>query len=261
MIAPFLALAALMPPDCHALAGADAFARQTRARWVLLGEPYHGTVEQPPAAVDLICAIIKAGRPVAVAIEHAASEQPMLDAYMASDGGPSARQALFKAVNWDPRFVDGKSSEAMLQFIDWLRVQHQWGNVTSVIAFDATEAEDSADRNMRMAVTLRAMGLGDREIIVVLTGSYHARKRVAQEKGEIVRSPAFLLPRSRTVSILIRNDGGNAWICQEQGCHVYPVGPRRHARRGLTMTPTPDGAFDGVLELGTGITASLPANR
>jgi hypothetical protein len=236
-------------------------ASRTQARWVLLGESHHGTVEEPQAATDLLCAMIRAGRPVSVAIEHAASEQPMLDAYMVSDGGAAARQALFKAWNWDPRYADGKSSVAMLRFIDWLRVQHQLGKVKSVIAFDAAEAQDSADRNMRMAVTLRAMDPGKGEIVLALTGGYHVLKRVAYEHGDIVRSPAFLLPQNRTVSILIKGGGGTAWACQEQGCHVYAIGPARKTRRGLTMTPTPDGKYDGVLELGAPETASLPANN
>jgi hypothetical protein len=263
MLSFYLAALALSPSGahpCRPLAGAAEFARTTTARWVLLGESEHGTVEQPWAAADLICALMRTGRPLIVAIEHPSTEQPLLDAYMASDGGAKARAALFASWNWDPRYADGKSSVAMLQFLDWLRVQRRLGRVRNVVAFDAGDSHGNADRNAKMTAALAALPLGTTGLAVALTGSYHARRTMPVENGAQVPVPGAALPRGATVSIVIRSRGGTAWACLREGCGIHSVGPGGGSKRGLAMQPTPDGLYDGTLDLGTGETASPPAN-
>lgn len=259
---PLLALlAASVSTPCHFLAGADDFAWHTRARWIILGESAHGTVEQPQAAIDVLCAFMRANRPIIVAIEHARVEQEGIDAYLGSDGSTGARAALFRGWNWNPAVQDGKASQAMLALFEWLRREHRAGKIKGVIAFDGWMTKDDADRNDQMAAILEAAKPGPRGVVIALTGSAHARKMVFHESGVTFAPPAVLLPRSRTTSILIRGNGGTAWGCGDQGCHAYPLDDVRHARRGLTMGPSADaGGFDGVLELGTLETASPPAN-
>ena len=266
-----LALAAAAALPCPALPGADAFARSTRARWVLLGESQHGTVEQPEAARGLICAFIRAGRPLIVAVEHPATEQPLLDAYMASDGSVSAKAALLRASNWSPDRADGKSSESMLALLDWLRIHHQLGQVDAVVAFDAAFVSAhsgpgltttlNSDRNAQMTTNLARLVSKPGGVVVALTGSYHAQVKMALDRGVPVPTPGAALPREARVSLLIQADGGTAWMCLEDGCGVHQVGRRHSAGRRLHLVPTRDGLYDGVIDVGGPETASPPAQR
>jgi hypothetical protein len=245
---------------CNRLPGASEFARKTKARWVLLGESHHGTIEQPGVAADFLCAIIKTGRPVTVALEYSSADQVLLDAYLSSDGGTAARSALFKAWNWQSDNADGKSSEAMLRLLDWLGLQRRLGRIQSVVAFDAA-AHGNDDRNRKMAAILQSIDPGKNGIIVALTGSYHAQRRTVLDRGAVISPPGALLPRGGTVDFVIHGKGGTAWMCQDGGCHVYSVPPSGTGKRGVRLAPTPDGEFDGVIELGTTESASPPADK
>lgn len=259
MIGILLALATASPPSCQPLVGANAFAQQTKARWIVLGESEHGTVEQPQAATDLICALIKTHRPITVAIEHSEIEQPLIDAFLASDGGYVAVLTLFQGTNWDTKRQDGKGSEAMLHLLDWLRVNVKAGRIRRVSAFDAASASDNADRNRRMARNLENLRPGNAEIVVILAGAAHAQGEAYGQGKNAFQPAAALLPPQETVRILIEGEGGAAFGCRNQGCRIYPVPPRMHFARGLRMAPSERG-FDGILELGTPETASRPAN-
>lgn len=260
MIALLFALATASIPGCGVLPGADDFARHTSANWIMLGELDHGTAEGPQAMINLLCAFIKTPRPITVAIEHSVIEQPLIDAYMKSDGGSVARLTLFQGTNWDPRYQDGKGSEAMLGLFNWLRVNYQAGYIRKVSAFDAGISNDNADRNRQMAKNLERLKFSDNDAIVILTGSAHAQRVEYRTKNIVFSPPGALLPKERTVSLLIEGEGGFSYSCEDSGCHVYPVDAGPHIAPGLLLKPTERG-FDGVLELGLKETASLPANR
>lgn len=261
MITLFTALAAATSFACQPLPGADRFARETTANWLFLGESHHGTIDGPQAAVDLLCALMNARRPLVVAIEHASPSQPLLNAYLTSDGGPAARARLFAGFNWDPDYQDGKGSEAMLGFIDWLRRQVQAKRIKEVIAFDGYMVSGNADRNRKMADALSSANPRGKAIVVALTGSVHAQRARYSSDRISFDPPGVLLPHDRTISILIRADGGSAWSCDKQGCGARSTDPSPAPTRGLAMKRTADGLFDGILEIGRPETASPPANR
>ncbi|WP_145206829.1 hypothetical protein [Sphingobium sp. B2] len=265
MIGFLLALVAASPPACQPLAGADALAQQTKARWIMLGESHHGTVEQPQAAIDVMCAFMKAHRSITIGIEHSTIEQPLIDAYLKSDGGFVAQTTLFQGTNWDPRYQDGKGSQAMLGLFDWLRRNVQAGRIRNVVAFSGSSVNGDAsvnidaDSNRQMAENLRAAQAANGGVVIALTGAVHAQKIEYTDTKRPFAPAAMLLPRDGTISILIEGEGGTTFNCEDQGCHIYPVAARPHVARALTMKPAEPG-FDGVLELGKPETASNPAN-
>jgi len=94
-------------------------------RFLILGE-IHGTKEIPALVADAACAISRT-RPVVVALEIHTRAQADIDAYLASDGGEAARNLLLDGPAWAIRTADGRSSQAMLDLIETLRVLRQEG--------------------------------------------------------------------------------------------------------------------------------------
>ena len=251
----FLTLAAASVA-CAPLPGATAIVARFDVRWLLVGEPSHGTSEMPLAANDLIC-IAARERPVVVALEYAIKNQPMINTYLQSDGGSKAHAAFLSAPMWDRDWADGKSSRAMFGLIEWLRVQHRLGRVKGVVAFDADIATDSADREQQMAKRLRAVNPGNGGLVVILTGSFHARKQ--KKEGYSYAPAASLLPPRSTLSFLIRNYGsGQSWSCRNGACGVQTEGSVGRPKRGLYFQTSANRAYDGALDLGVPPSASPP---
>jgi hypothetical protein len=253
-----MVLAAVLAPGCTPLPGADAVMRRTDIRTVMVGEEGHGTNEMPAAAADLICAAITHRRPVTVALEYARRNQRAIDAYLASDGGDRARDALLAAPLWDPDWADGKSSQAMLRLIEWLRIRHRAGQVAQVVAFDVDAAKRGGDRDRQMAERLATVAASPAGIVIALTGSFHARRHDDAQDPAHYTPAAGLLPPTSTFAIVIRGNGGRHWGCRQDGCGPQPVEPTGKSRRRLRLTPgQPD--YDAVLDLGVPVTPSPPA--
>ena len=256
-----LTAAALAPVTCDPPSGAQVLVSRRSLRWLLLGEAGHGTNEMPPAVADFVCAAAGSGRPLRIGLEYGARNQPALDAYMASDGGPGARSALLSASIWDPDWADGKSSQAMFALLEWLRVQHQAGIVTGVIAFDADVVSGGADREQQMAQRLQAMAPTKNGLFIVLTGSFHARTRLSDAETTPYPPMATLLPRAQTVSIRIQGFGGRKWACTEHGCGEQEADQSGATVRKLSLRATADGSYDGVYDLGVTVTPSPPVKQ
>src|SRR5262245_61858050 len=91
---------AVVPPCGPPILGLDDVVRP--GRFTLLGEQ-HGTREIPAFVGDAVCQAA-AGGPVRLALEISRSEQPRIDAYLNSSGGPSARAALLEGPFWHREF-------------------------------------------------------------------------------------------------------------------------------------------------------------
>src|SRR5690606_17198505 len=73
--------------------------------------------------------------PVIVALEQPGIDQPLIDAFLASDGGPDAVAAFLQAAMWNGPMKDGRSSEATLRLFDELRRMHAAGRIAAAVAF------------------------------------------------------------------------------------------------------------------------------
>lgn len=252
MIAVALALA-LSP--CPALPGAEALWATPR-RWIVVGES-HGTAEAPAAFGDLVC---RAGsrRPVVAAVEQPASDQPLIDAFMTSDGGEAARAALLKADMWTSR--DGRSSQAYLALFERLRLMVREGMVRRVVAFQPMwqgPSFDAAAYEAAMAKLLRDASPDAETRVVALVGNVHAMLREVHFGNKAYMPAAALLPRGETLTLNVSGNGGSAWNCTEAGCGAHDLGPQPQSYpRGIVLGG--DMPWSGVFHLGTATTASLP---
>src|ERR1051326_1106924 len=84
---------------------------------LLLGE-MHGTEESPAFVDRAACLAHKAGQPVTVALEIPVQEEPLISAYLSSQGGEKDRAALLRGSFWADPYQDGRRSKAMLGLIE-----------------------------------------------------------------------------------------------------------------------------------------------
>jgi hypothetical protein len=260
MLAALALLAASVAPQaCTTVDGADTLWAKQETRWVVVGE-LHGTNEMPGAFTNLVCLAARARGAVTVAVEYPADLQPVLDAWLESDGGDAARTALLAGPFWRSPQQDGRTSVAFVHMLDRLRIMHQAGVVKSVRAFDVpSDGSDQRDRNAAMADRLTKIGVAARGLILVYVGDYHAIIHEMPSPRGPVRPAAFLLPAGKRISVDIVGSGGTAWNCQMQGCHRYDFRPTPTGPARIAPDPGYDDRYDLIYRLGTAFTAADPA--
>lgn len=251
MLGPILAAA--LAAGCDAPAGAERLWTDPERRILFIGEP-HGTAEIPALTAALLCAAQRPGRPAALGIEaDPAANQAAIDAYLASDGGTTAQQALRLAPMWRDPYARG--SEAVLQLVETARRLR-----AAVVLFDPVAVEGaptSGAREQAMAQAL-ATAAAAHDRLVVLTGTGHAdREGFTSLK---LASAAQRLPAQSFISLAPLSAGGQAWACQAGAC-----GPRALPDRGagqsreIRFSTTIRAGFDGVYLVGGPFTPSPPA--
>ncbi len=250
----------------------------TRARIVLVGES-HGTNEMPRAFVDIACHFLKERGAVSIGVEMPQADQALIDTYLASSGKPDDRRALLRSPHWSRPIPqqDGRASDAMLQVIDWVRVQRQAGRAAHLFAFDdETRAGDSRSRDERMAanvvavVTTRVARL-PHEATVLLGGVSRMAKQTPAGRNQRPMGSYLAdgeLFAHGVVALLLADRGGTAWQVRNGHAAVYEFGKCHQPAVGAVYRATDpafvrafahvmDG-FDGFIDVGC-ITVSVPA--
>jgi len=255
------ALAAAGAASCPKVVGADRLWAKPETQWVMIGE-MHGTAEMPAFFGDLVCqAAANSGRPVTVALEQDAEMQPAIDAFLASDGGPAARNAFLAASMWRGKMQDGRASQAMFALYDRLRAMKQSGQIRGVVAFipvmDGWKGE--GPYNAGMAERLQEAAAGRIDIVLAYMGSVHAAKSSMGQGANAFLPAAADLPPERTVSVYLDSNGGEAWNCMGDSCAPHPM-QARDAKRGFVSADGLPWRFDWVFELGSKASASPPVN-
>jgi len=256
----FLALAAASTLPCPEVAGVERFWAKPETRWIMVGE-MHGTAEMPALFGDMVCqAAAHSRRPITVALEQSEGMQPVIDTFLASDGGPAARAAFLKAPMWGTNFQDGRSSEAMLALYDRLRLMKAAGQIRAVRGFVPVIHAPTSDGpyNALMAERLKAMASEPSGLVLAYMGSVHAGKSSFGHGAATFLPAAADLPPERTISIYLYGNGGTAWNCIADGCKPHPLAAR-DARRGFAPATDLPWRYDWVFELGEKTTASPPA--
>jgi hypothetical protein len=255
-LAAILLSAATAP--CVPVPGADLL-WGAGTNWVMIGE-VHGTNETPDAFANLVCLATRTRRPVTVALEHPVDEQPVIDAFLASDGGPGAKAALLAAPIWHKDFQDGRTSVAFVRLFERLRVMKHQHMIAGVRAFDVPEASaEPRERNAAMADRLTALAPRPDQLVMVLVGNFHAIRHPLERAGKTIVPAAALLPRERTMTVNVVGNGGTAWICQQGGCGPHDYGGDPKASAGVALVPDADSRWDAVYMLGASVTAAVPA--
>jgi hypothetical protein len=238
---------------------------------LLLADPL-GTRELPMAAMRMVCDAVARGLPVTLALSLPASEQPLLEKYLATEGQAQDVQALLAESSfWRRVYQDGRSSRAMLWLVEQVRRLRASGKDVSLVAFDSDKESGNA-REARMAEHL----LKYREAhpdswLLVLAGGTHVRTAAVDWDSDFVPLGARLARVHPGVkSLAVGFSRGSQFSCRynvwaEVECNVFGINPTKEARHepgqtaGVQLFAQPlDEGFHGRLYLGT-LSASPPA--
>ena len=249
-------------PACEPISGWEELMDERNARYLVVGE-VHGTTEMPAIFADVVC-LEAMDAPVAVALEVPDLDQPLIDVFLASDGGPEARADLLQSLWFQNEFKDGRSSTAMLDLMEALRQMYQAGAVTGVTAFQPVggRSEMSSATYEQMLAEFAMGASTDDERVLILVGNTHARTAAVTFGDRTYLPMAATMPREETLSLIIRENGGESWNCTGNPvtCGVSGwSGPETPFARRVTLSDDPQFPWDAMLYLGRPTTASLPA--
>ena len=228
---------------------------------LLVADPL-GTHEVPSVALRMVCEATAQGLPVTLALSIPAPEQPLLERYLSSDGGPEAvQQLLSDSAFWRRTYQDGRSSRAMLGLVEQVRRLRISGRDVALAAIDSDKARGN-EREARMAQhLLGAQSKRPQAWTLVLAGSVHARTTEVSWDGDYEPMGARVaraLPSVRFLDVGFQR--GTQFACRynvwNEGveCNVFGISPGPEAWQSSKQ---PNG-FHGRLYLGS-LTASPPA--
>lgn len=139
---------------------------------ILVGE-LHGTSESPAFVDALTCVALSFELELTIGLEIPDEEANAIGAFLASDGGPGARNEMLSGSFWSSKVADGRQSAAMLKLLDSLRRHIAQGAALDVVLLDSAGV---ADRDVAMAdQLLAAVAASPDRVAIVLTGNVHNR--------------------------------------------------------------------------------------
>lgn len=222
---------------------------------ILLGE-IHGTAEIPAFVGRVACSVARRRVTVWLALEHPVADQARVDAFLASGDAASLGQGGV----WRQPQQDGRGSAAMLGLLREVRRLRSAGGDVRVVLID----QPGSDRDRSMADTIAAIPRHPGDVVLVLTGNVHARRRLGADWDPDYRPMGFWLAERGLAPIALdaATAGGSAWVCMGQPvtCGASRVvGTHTGARPFIRMNPPAEvGPYDGVFYVGT-VSASPPA--
>lgn len=230
---PAPAVSAKSAAECRAVPGlAPLF--EASDGIVVFGE-VHGTAEVPAFVANALCHALESRRAVTLALEMPETAQAGVDAYLASDGGDAARQALLALPFFTRAYQDGRSSAAMVALIEEARRHRAAGRPVALALFDLADPMKASakGRDTDMAeLLLAALEAAPDRLFLVLTGNYHSRIVEGAPWNAkfqpMVRTVQTALAGKRPLATLnLSSKGGEAWIClsdKAEDCGVRKTG-------------------------------------
>jgi len=207
---------------------------ERRPHYVIFGET-HGTREAPAFVGRIACALASDGERLLVAVEQSATDNAALQAAWRL---PADRfEPALGAAGWAGR-EDGVASEAMFALLVRLHGLKEAGVAVDVAAFNGMRDDAQRARlaglpgqgphEAAQAENIRdAAAAGDYDRILILVGSFHARKSPVGEGADRFEPMAMRLARyGPTTSLRMRDAGGSMWNCiPKPGTNVRPGQP------------------------------------
>lgn len=231
----------------------------------LLAEPLvffgeiHGTNEIPDLVGSHLCALVASGRAVLLGLEIPAEEQTRIDAFLQSSGSAEQVQALLGGPHWRTARPDGRSSQAMLRLLELVRTLKQLpDSKVRVVAFDTWNLDPLRDTVMAKNLAAARASVGD-ESTVVLTGNLHALKTRGSRFDAEFESMAYVMRRSKPVTINVTPLTGTAWFCgPDCGVQTFSQKQATQPAEGLHLGKSLTNDYSGQFFIGR-TSASLPA--
>lgn len=228
---------------------------------IIFGE-VHGSNEAPAYLLATVCSTLSQfnNQPLIVALEYPVTEQPYLAGFLSSHGKPSDQAAFLKSPFWKRPMQDGRSSLAMLNLLENLRVLRARHPNLSVAPFvDTPKTASTHDAVMAGRLDEQHL-LHPKARLLVLVGNLHAKRSAGFGGNPSYQSMARLL-KIPNRSYAFATTGGTVWAC-ELGCGIQPAANSSDGTskaNGSLDRPRPSINFDGIIDLGA-VTASPPAN-
>lgn len=266
-IYPILFVLAMMnnanAADCMPLPRAGDFLPDSGI--VMVGE-LHGNQEMPRTFVQIVCAAVQRGQPVAVGLELAPDQTAPLQAYLASDGGPAAKQALLATQFWQ-KIRDGRTSAAYADMIESLRaMQRQHPHLSVFVLYEGfTYSTPPAIPDQIMADRVRKeLASRPSALVLTYTGNYHSMLNVPSYYSKTAAGMAPPKPMGEwlaelhPISINLMTDGGTSWNCSGGHCGVNQMRSTSSLPPFTLNRQLEDANYSGEINIGK-VTASVPA--
>ncbi len=227
---------------------------------VLVFGEIHGTKESPDYFLRAVCTVLEKDpqKPLLIGLEFPVSEQSGLVRFIDSDGDAKSVQALLSQPFWNRPMQDGRSSRAMFELIDGLRLlRKRVPNITLfAIIDDALAATHDGSMAARIDNVL-AEHQGARALVLI--GNYHAKRRSSVSIEQQPRSMVDSL-QAPNRSLAFRARSGTYFACAPL-CESQEVEVNADAAEVINWSadqPAESVNFDGMVDLGT-ISESAPA--
>lgn len=237
---------------CAAPTGANALWEDPKVRFVIVGE-LHGTVEAPAAFAEMACDA-SVDRPLVVALELSDQMQLSLDQWMASDGGPTAKNAFLDQSFWKEAVTkgDGRSSEAMLERLRDLKAGGR--DIVVVASQPSARRPAGFDQSYFEVYTAQAWiqaayNRPDARLLI-LVGNMHAMKDRMTPDDYLFA--AGHIDKRFVRSIRVAQQGGATWSLSSEGSFGISNQSVTYSAemRGVVLEPVRGGLWDGWLALG-----------
>lgn len=216
---------------CPIINGVEEVLSAQEPKIIIIGE-VHGMVEPPAFVEAMVCHSLAKGFKTALALEIS-DPNGVFEAYFDSNGDKNAKFKLFEDWLWKGEFTDGRSSEAMLELVDYAREVSQAKNlriikfkadnldVQAFVSKNSDTGADEFDQNGYSAAYEKEMAknilseanASGAEKTIVLVGNVHAR-RSNLTFGELdYPAMAAHMPSPLTWTFNTVNTGGTSWNC------------------------------------------------
>lgn len=181
---------------------------------IVFGE-MHGTKESPEAIQQFVCAALEKGFAVRLGLETGREQSGPLDNALAQ---PFDRALLKEAATEMWSIPDGKGTEAILRLLKQVSVWKSYDLDVSVFTYDGEPADYVNAKNIAkvrdaaMAREIDRQLNGFDEVVVVLTGNFHARKNAFEFADQVFFPMASLITERPVLSLNMRYGPGEAWV-------------------------------------------------
>lgn len=247
-------------PENTACPAVEGVGQVLAAPGVFIGD-MHGSTQSPAFLAALACHAIQSGRPVIVAMEYDATDQPVLDRFLQTADVEQGMAALTGTAHWTGN-VDGRASVAMADALRRMHSDRRTPGSLKLVAYDFSGA-DVQQRDATSARHLQALHdqAPQDAFWILFGGNVHARKTIglpfrnAPPGSEQHQPLGYKLRDWGLIHLNAMYRGGEFWGCtgaSTDGCGVVAVGPacttdcrtdpviRLHAS---------DPAYDGVYDV------------
>lgn len=246
-------------PQCPNVNGISSLLNRSEHRFIVMGE-IHGTEQTPALFGNLVCSIAKSG-PVTVILEFPVSQSDAINRFTSSQGSVADRETLLSSWIWDTSFADGRSSFAMLNLLDRLRLLRASGLPIEVYAGQpdiATLSESQHYYELAMADRwAQIAAIRPKSRVLILTGRSHAMQLV-DDDTPFPGAASFLPPKS-VVTLLPELEGGATWNLQNKAAGIHGLEGSPATWKGIRIDARSTAPLQGTYAIGEPARPSLPA--